>query len=171
MTNHELKTWLEPWAAVADGTKRYEVRIDDRGFAVGDVLKLHEWDHETKSYTGRSLIGPVTYLTHGPAFGLPPDMVVMSLGAMCRADAALDAEAAELEVRAWAARAALELRGAASAAARAAEAQQLGAKGVRDPAHPCEQYEPGEPLFAAGCETDGHYLCPGCRRAMREVAP
>ena len=39
----------------------------------------------------------------------------------------------------------------------------LGAIGVRDPAHPCEDYLPGPVVLAATCETDGHYLCIGCQ--------
>lgn len=33
--------------------------------------------------------------------------------------------------------------------------------GIRDPANPCTAYEPGTP--SGQCETDGHYLCDGCR--------
>jgi hypothetical protein len=44
MQLHTLKTWPDQFTAVADGSKTFEVRYDDRGFAVGDLLRLAEWD-------------------------------------------------------------------------------------------------------------------------------
>lgn len=50
MSEHELKTWPEPFAAVRSDEKLAEFRRDDREprFAVGDVLVLREWepDHD-----------------------------------------------------------------------------------------------------------------------------
>lgn len=43
MKQHELKTWPSSFDAVWRGTKGYELRNDDRGFAIGDLLVLHEW--------------------------------------------------------------------------------------------------------------------------------
>jgi len=34
---HELKTWPEPFAGILAGRKRYEIRKNDRGYAVGLV--------------------------------------------------------------------------------------------------------------------------------------
>ena len=87
---HELKTWPEPFQAMADGLKRFEWRRDDRGYAVGDLLRLREWDpapdellsygagYRPTGYTGRELRFRVTYLLAG-RFGVPDDYVCMSV--------------------------------------------------------------------------------------------
>lgn len=62
MTLHELKTWPPYFGAVADGSKPFEVRKDDRGFTVGDVLWLREWEPATQEYTGRDCHRRVTYV-------------------------------------------------------------------------------------------------------------
>jgi hypothetical protein len=84
---HELKTWPEPFAAVLDGRKRYEIRKDDCGFAVGDVLHLREWVpgraafgfDDPARYTGRSLRAHITYKSEGGTWGLPADVCVLSI--------------------------------------------------------------------------------------------
>ena len=60
-TVHELKTLPEFFGAVAWGKKTFEVRRDDRGFEVGDVLVLREYD-PTTGYTGARLAARVTYI-------------------------------------------------------------------------------------------------------------
>ena len=79
MKTHELKTWPDPFAALWDGQKRYEIRRDDRGFAVGDLLNLREWRPNDETYTGRVASCAVTYLSRGPDWGLPAGLVVMSI--------------------------------------------------------------------------------------------
>jgi hypothetical protein len=71
MTTHELKTWPLYFRAVANGSKPFEVRKDDRGFAVGDVLWLREWDPATQEYTGDECRAEVTYVLrdYAPAIG------------------------------------------------------------------------------------------------------
>jgi hypothetical protein len=41
---HDLKIWPQYYCRVADGSKTFEVRNNDRGFQPGDEVELHEWD-------------------------------------------------------------------------------------------------------------------------------
>jgi hypothetical protein len=61
VTLHHLKCWVSYFGAILDGSKPFEVRLDDRGFEVGDELLLREYHHVTHSYTGRELLAVVTY--------------------------------------------------------------------------------------------------------------
>jgi hypothetical protein len=79
MRLHELKVWPKFFEALADGSKTFEARWDDRVFIEGDVLHLREWDNEQGVYTGRSLTRHVTYILRGPAFGVERGYVVMAL--------------------------------------------------------------------------------------------
>ncbi len=75
---HELKTWPEFFQAVVDGRKKVEVRLDDRGFAVGDTLTLREYDRGA-GYTGRAVKAAVTHITNQYRFGLRVGYVAMSI--------------------------------------------------------------------------------------------
>lgn len=81
---HELKCHPEPFAAVRDGRKRYELRINDRGYMVGDVLHLRE--HDNQVYTGAEIVCVVTYMTPASTYGLPDDLCCMSIGAIAEAE-------------------------------------------------------------------------------------
>lgn len=65
MKTHELKTVQPHFANVASGVKRAEIRRDDRGFAVGDVLILREYDPASCSYSGREVEVRVTHVLSG----------------------------------------------------------------------------------------------------------
>lgn len=65
MDTHELKSWPREFQQIADGVKRFEVRLDDRGYAVEDSLILNEWDPATKEYTGRKISATVTTILRG----------------------------------------------------------------------------------------------------------
>lgn len=75
---HELKTWPDAFQAMSDGRKLFEVRRNDRDYQVGDTLFLREWSPATERYSGRTIEARVPYILHGPAFGLPVGMCVMS---------------------------------------------------------------------------------------------
>jgi len=76
---HELKTLPDIWDEVEIGAKTFEVRFNDRGFSVGDTLRLfrgvsREWME--REYLDRK----VTYILTGGQFGIEPGYVVMGLG-------------------------------------------------------------------------------------------
>lgn len=94
-TTHELKVWLQYFAALESGVKTFEFRKDDRTprFAVGDTLRLREtrpmdiseipgWAlndgcTEGEAYTGRECTRVVTYVARGRL--IPDGYCVMSL--------------------------------------------------------------------------------------------
>jgi hypothetical protein len=65
MKTHELKTVQPHFAHVQSSAKRAEIRRDDRGFAVGDVLVLREYDPATDALTGRYVEVRVTHVLRG----------------------------------------------------------------------------------------------------------
>lgn len=74
---HVVKCWPEPFKDTATGRKSYEIRKDDRKYAVGDVLLLRKWSPTMKSYSGDCLTVSVTHKTPGGNFGLPEDVCVL----------------------------------------------------------------------------------------------
>lgn len=50
MNHHSLKTLPEFFEAILAGTKTFEARYDDRGFGVGDMLMLCEYDQQAGFY-------------------------------------------------------------------------------------------------------------------------
>ncbi len=53
---HELKSRPQFFEAIL------ELRLNDRGFNVDDILRLREWDPITSTYTGRMYCVRVTYI-------------------------------------------------------------------------------------------------------------
>ena len=83
MKAHDLKIWPRHFAAVLSGAKRHEIRVDDRGYQVGDELWLKEWVGGEGGYTGRHHTVEVTHITHNFSRGLRPGYV-MSIGPVTR---------------------------------------------------------------------------------------
>lgn len=79
MSEHLLKTWPEYFRAVADGSKTFEIRVNDRDFAAGDILVLQEFDPKHGEYTGQELQRMVGFIIYGGQWGIADDMCVMSL--------------------------------------------------------------------------------------------
>jgi hypothetical protein len=59
---HELKIAPEHFKAVKYEEKRAEFRLNDRDYACGDILRLHEWEPEN-GYTGQRISVRVTDVT------------------------------------------------------------------------------------------------------------
>ena len=56
----ELKTYPKYFQETIEGNKPFEIRKNDRGFQVGDVLILKEWDNI--KYSGREIGAVVRYV-------------------------------------------------------------------------------------------------------------
>lgn len=87
MQEHILKTDPQPFSNTVEGRKRFEIRKDDRGFNVGDVLTLRETKYSASEmqagypleYTRRFALCIVTHLLRAPDYGIPAGYVVMSI--------------------------------------------------------------------------------------------
>lgn len=77
--SHNLKTWPEYFAAVRSGKKRFEIRRNDRDFAVGDILVLREFNPGSGAYTDQTEERQVTFMLSGGQFGLEAGFVAMGL--------------------------------------------------------------------------------------------
>lgn len=83
MKIHELKILPQYFEKVLDGSKTFELRKDDRGFEVGDILILKEFKEgfidntkgdpveiEKRGYTGRTIVKRISYIYKGCSNGL-----------------------------------------------------------------------------------------------------
>jgi len=79
---HLLKTWPVFFNAIRDGRKTFEIRLDDRGFSVGDTLILRKWEPADLEWTcpREQEIRKVTYILRDTDYaGIVPGYVVMGL--------------------------------------------------------------------------------------------
>lgn len=80
---HALKIEKQHFEAVASGRKTFEVRNNDRNFAVGDFLALNETtqvitDTTETVYTGRCCLVEVDYILDSEEY-LQPGFVAMTI--------------------------------------------------------------------------------------------
>ena len=86
MQVHELKTLTPYFEAVLHGKKKFELRKNDRGFQVGDILQLIEYDpyndaFDSRGCSGRVIQSDVIYvLRDAEPFGLKRGYVILGLG-------------------------------------------------------------------------------------------
>lgn len=78
MARHHLKTWPAPFQALWDGRKRFEIRKNDRDYAVGDRLVMQVWYPNEVQWGERIVSADVSYILDG-GFGLQDGYVCMQL--------------------------------------------------------------------------------------------
>lgn len=87
---HDLKTWPSHWRSVRDGTKTFEVRKNDRDFALGDVLRLRLWDPCSGSYVNERnfpcgedqspfVMAQIVFILSGGRDGIPESHCVLGI--------------------------------------------------------------------------------------------
>lgn len=78
MLVHNLKCEMGYYDMVASGQKSFELRKDDRGFGVGDILILWRYDGAKGVYTGQSTARRITCILRGGPW-LQPGYVALGL--------------------------------------------------------------------------------------------
>lgn len=72
----EKKILPEYFRSVVNGTKKFEIREDEDGLQICDVIILREWDGE--KYTGREIEKNIDYVLRDvPEYGLMPGYVIL----------------------------------------------------------------------------------------------
>jgi ASC-1-like (ASCH) protein len=84
MKTHNLKIIQPYFDKLKDGTKKWELRFNDRDYRIGDTLILQEYDPSTKTYSGESLSALVVDIFHGvgdgkSSYGLIEEYCLMSI--------------------------------------------------------------------------------------------
>ena len=75
--HHYLKCETEYYQAVESGHKKFEVRLNDRGYKKHDLVHLKEVVNGIE--TGRTLGNlEIKYILYGPAYGLLEDYCIFS---------------------------------------------------------------------------------------------
>ena len=77
MNIHELKTYPHYFQQSIAGNKTFEIRLNDRGFQVGDIVVLKEWDNI--KFSGREKRGVIKYILDDKLIGLAKGYVAFSI--------------------------------------------------------------------------------------------
>ncbi len=76
---HELKIFTEHFNQIWNGTKKCEIRKNDRDFKVHDALILREYLQKSNEYTNHSIWAEITHIIQGGQFGLDNNYCVLSI--------------------------------------------------------------------------------------------
>ena len=76
-TIHKLKVWTEFYVDLESGLKKFEIRINDRDYKVGDYLLLCDYNKNTDEYSGKEIFKQITYIVEG--FGLKDGYICLGI--------------------------------------------------------------------------------------------
>jgi len=83
---HIVKCWIQFKDDIISGKKKFEVRVNDRDYRVGDILIQQFWDNDLKRYVGGQVEQKIDYVLSGGQFGIEPNTVVMSVSSISEPD-------------------------------------------------------------------------------------
>lgn len=78
MKTHQVKSWPEFFEPISMGVKTFDLRLDDRGYAVGDNVQFEEFRHVTGEHTGKVVTRRITYILRNFE-GLIPGYVILGI--------------------------------------------------------------------------------------------
>jgi ribosomal protein S17 len=76
VTTHAVKCWPEYFKAIADHSKTFDLRIDDRGYQVGDDITFEEFRPGVGEYTGEVVTREIVFILRDFA-GLMPGYCIL----------------------------------------------------------------------------------------------
>lgn len=79
---HKVKCHVDGFESLITGARTHDIRVDDRGFKVGDTIFQEEYDPMSNIFTERSCLVVITCIIHDTSkfgFELPADVCVMSI--------------------------------------------------------------------------------------------
>lgn len=87
MKTHDVKSWPDYFSSLISGDRQFDLRQNDRQYAVGDIINFREFDDRSGKYTGATLRRKITYIMEGigsgciaPLHGLQRGYVILALG-------------------------------------------------------------------------------------------
>ena len=78
MNTHVLKIWKTGFEAISSGRRTADVRINDRGFQVGDLILYRVWDPVLDAFDGNSCVVEIVDIVDN-CVAVAGDQVVLSV--------------------------------------------------------------------------------------------
>lgn len=97
MSEHHLQSWPGEFQATWDGRKTFDLRSSVKGYELGDVLVLQEYDPDKNLYSGRTISALVMFVLPCGQLDLPRDLCVMSIRVFGKAEGLQGPECVECQ--------------------------------------------------------------------------